>query len=219
MDYNMNNLVPYIPTSTYDTVAEEFLNEFYADALKQPMAVPIERIAKDMGLDVQYVCLSEESNIYGATIFTDGTLEIYDPEEGLYDTREFKRKTVLIDPQAVMKTNTGCKHNTLAHECVHWYKHRLYYKMQGYTMTRMARYCKCRIDQLPYSTEEESIMESQAIGIAPRILMPKTTFVEAASQYDIVYGKENWQAIYALAQLFDVSKQSVMIRLEECGLL
>ena len=43
MDYNMNNLVPYIPASEYDTVAEEFLNEFYADALKQPMAVPIER--------------------------------------------------------------------------------------------------------------------------------------------------------------------------------
>ena len=219
MDYNMNNLVPYIPASEYDTVAEEFLNEFYADALKQPMAVPIERIAKDMGLDVQYVCLSEESDIYGATIFTDGALEIYDPEDGWYDTREFKRKTVLIDPQAVKKTNTGCKHNTLAHECVHWYKHRLYYKMQGYTMPRMARYCKCRIDQLPYSTEEENIMESQAIGIAPRILMPRTTFVEAASQYDIVYGEENWQAIYALAQLFDVSKQSVMIRLEECGLL
>ena len=76
MDYNMNNLVPYIPASEYDTVAEEFLNEFYADALKQPMAVPIERIAKDMGLDVQYVCLSEESDIYGATIFTDGALEI-----------------------------------------------------------------------------------------------------------------------------------------------
>ena len=55
MDYNMNNLVPYIPASEYDTVAEEFLNEFYADALKQPMAVPIERIAKDMGLDVQYL--------------------------------------------------------------------------------------------------------------------------------------------------------------------
>ncbi|MBU5679606.1 ImmA/IrrE family metallo-endopeptidase [Blautia sp. MSJ-9] len=62
-------------------------------------------------------------------------------------------------------------------------------------------------------------MESQTIGIAPRILMPRATFVEATSQYDIVYGEENWQAIYALAQLLDVSKQSVMIRLEECGLL
>ena len=183
------------------------------------MAVPIEKIAADMGLKVQYVCLSEEADIYGATIFTDGAVEIYDPEEGLYDIKIFKRKTVLIDPEAVKKTNIGCKHNTLAHECVHWYKHRLYYKMQKFTAPRMARFCRCSVNQLPCATEDENIMEGQAIGIAPRILMPKASFIEAASQYDIVYGKDNWRAIYGLADLFDVSKQSVMIRLEECNLL
>ena len=219
MDYNMNNLIPFIPPSEYDRVAEQFLEEYCQEALKRPMAVPIENIAADMGLKVQYVCLSEEADIYGATIFTDGALEIYDPEDGLYDTKVFKRKTVLIDPEAVKKTNVGCKHNTLAHECVHWYKHRLYYKMQKFTAPRMARFCKCSVNQLPYATEDENIMEGQAIGIAPRILMPKATFIEAASQYDIVYGKDNWQAIYGLADLFDVSKQSVMIRLEECNLL
>lgn len=219
MDYNMNNLIPFIPPSEYDRVAEQFLEEYCQEALKRPMAVPIEKIAADMGLKVQYVCLSEEADIYGATIFTDGALEIYDPEEGLYDTKAFKRKTVLIDPEAVKKTNVGCKHNTLAHECVHWYKHRLYYKMQKFTAPRMARFCKCSVNQLPYATEDENIMEGQAIGIAPRILMPKATFIEAASQYDIVYGRDNWQAIYGLADLFDVSKQSVMIRLEECNLL
>ena len=219
MDYNMNNLIPFIPPSEYDRVAEQFLEEYCQEALKRPMAVPIEKIAADMGLKVQYVCLSEEADIYGATIFTDGVLEIYNPEEGLYDTKAFKRKTVLIDPEAVKKTNVGCKHNTLAHECVHWYKHRLYYKMQKFTAPRMARFCKCSVNQLPYATEDENIMEGQAIGIAPRILMPKATFIEAASQYDIVYGRDNWQAIYGLADLFDVSKQSVMIRLEECNLL
>lgn len=219
MDYNMNNLIPFIPPSEYDRVAEQFLEEYCPEALKRPMAVPIENIAADMGLKVQYVCLSEEADIYGATIFTDGALEIYDPEDGLYDTKVFKRKTVLIDPEAVKKTNVGCKHNTLAHECVHWYKHRLYYKMQKFTAPRMARFCKCSVNQLPYAIEDENIMEGQAIGIAPRILMPKATFIEAASQYDIVYRKDNWQAIYGLADLFDVSKQSVMIRLEECNLL
>ncbi len=137
MDYNMNNLISFIPPSEYDRVAEQFLEEYCQEALKRPMAVPIEKIAADMGLKVQYVCLSEEGDIYGATIFTDEALEIYDPEEGLYDTKVFKRKTVLIDPEAVKKTNVGCKHNTLAHECVHWYKHRLYYKMQKFTAPRM----------------------------------------------------------------------------------
>ncbi len=220
MDYNSRKLVPYIPPAEYDKVAREFLEQFYPDALKNPMPVPIEEIAKTgLGLDVQYICLSEELDIYGMTIFTDGAVEVYDPDEGLYDTKSFKAKTVLIDPEAVKKTNTGCRNNTIAHECVHWYKHRYYYKMQKFSLPRYAKYCKCRVDQLPESTDEENIMESQAIGIAPRILMPKNTFVEAAEHLGVAYGKDNRSAICTLADFFDVSKQSVEIRLEECSLL
>lgn len=220
MDYNGHKLVPYIPPAEYDKVAHEFLEQFYPDALKKPMPVPIEGIAKmGLGLDIQYVCLSEELDIYGMIIFTAGSVEVYDSDEGLYDTKAFKAKTVLIDPEAVKKTNTGCKNNTIAHECVHWYKHRYYYKMQKLSLLRYVKYCKCRVDNLSVATEEENIMESQAIGIAPRILMPKDTFVEAAEHFDIAYGKDNRSAISALADFFDVSKQSVEIRLEECSLL
>lgn len=220
MDYSGRRLVPYIPPAEYDKVAQEFLEAYYPQALTNPMPVPIEDIAKNvMGLDVQYVCLSEEQDIYGMTIFTDGAVEIYDPVEGLYDTRVFKSKTVLIDPVAVKKTNSGCKNNTIAHECVHWYKHRLFYKRQRFALPRYAKYCKCRITQLPDTIDEENIMESQATGIAPRILMPKTTFIEAAEHLGVAYGKDNRDAIRALADFYEVSRQSVEIRLEECSLL
>ena len=180
----------------------------------------IEEIAQaSLGLNIQYICLSEEMDIYGMTIFTDGGVEIYDPEEGLYSTKIFKAKTVLIDPEVVKKTNIGCRNNTIAHECVHWYKHRYYYKMQKLSLPRYAKYCRCRVDQLPESTGEENIMESQAVGIAPRILMPKNTFVETAEHLGIAYGKDNRSAIATLADFFNVSKQSVKIRLEECSLL
>lgn len=221
MDYNSRRLVPYIPPQEYDNVAQVFLEEYYSDALKRPMPVPIEEIARDgLGLDLHFdVCLSEELDIYGMTIFTDGVVEVYDPSEGLYDTQLFKAKTVLIDPEAVKKTNTGCRNNTIAHECVHWYKHRYYYKMQKYSLPRYAKYCRCRIDQLPESADEEIIMEAQAVGIAPRILMPKFTFIEAAEHLGISYGKDNREAIAALADFYNVSKQSVTIRLEECSML
>nr|DAS75815.1 MAG TPA: IrrE protein [Caudoviricetes sp.] len=220
MNYNPNSLVPFIPPEEYDAVAEEFLHLYCEEALLKPMAVPIEHIAKnELGLDVQYICLSEELDIYGMTLFTDGAVEVYVPEEGLYDTKVFKKKTVLIDPEAVKKTNIGCRNNTLAHECVHWFKHRLYYKMQQYTLPRQAKHCKCRVNNIPVISDEEKIMEAQAVGIAPRILMPKSTFIEAAESVGVVHCKENWRAIAELANLFDVSKQSVSIRLEECGLI
>ena len=104
MDYNGRKLVPYIPPAEYDKVAYEFLEQFYPDALKNPMPVPIEEIARTgLGLDVRYVCLSEELDIYGMTIFTDGAVEVYDLDERLYDTRIFKAKTVLIDPEQLRR--------------------------------------------------------------------------------------------------------------------
>lgn len=219
-DFTARKMIPFIPPADYDKVATEFLESFCPEALKEPMRIPIEEVAKNgLGLDLKYMCITEESDIYGMTIFTDGLVEIYDPEEGLYDTKEFKAKTVLIDSEAVKKTNIGCRNNTIAHECVHWYKHRYYYKMQNYTLPRYAKYCRCRIDQLPYADDDENIMESQAIGIAPRILMPRDSFIQAAEHLGISYGKDNNEAIWTLADFFDVSKQSVEIRLHECSIL
>ncbi|CAI3303071.1 ImmA/IrrE family metallo-endopeptidase [Enterococcus cecorum] len=220
MNYNMRTLIPIIPASEYDNVAKEFLEDYFPEALLEPRPVPILDIARNMmGLDVQFICLSEELDVYGMTVFADGLVEIYNPEEGLYDSKFFKRKTILIDPEAYKKTNVGCVNNTIAHECVHWYKHRMYYRMQNYVLPRQAKYCKCYIEQLPYATEEEIILENQAIGIAPRILMPKSSFIEKAYEFNVGYGKDNSYAIAQLAKFFEVSKQSVTIRLEECSLL
>lgn len=220
MDYNLNSLIPIIPVVDYDKVANDFLEAYCFEALIRPQPVPIQDIAKNkMGLNVQFIPLSEELDIYGMTIFADGLVEIYDPVEGLYDEKLFNKKTILIDPEAYKKTNTGCVNNTIAHECVHWYKHRMYYKMQNITLSRQAKYCKCHVEHLPYATEDEEYMENHAIGIAPRILMPRNTFEEMADKLDIRYGKNNVDEIQKLADFFDVSKQSVAIRLEECGLL
>ena len=49
--------------------------------------------------------------------------------------------------------------------------------------------------------------------------MPKNTFIEVAEHLCISYGKDNRSAISDLADFFDVSRQSVEIRLKECSLL
>lgn len=220
MGYNMETLLPYIPSADYDKVATEFLEEYYPEALYNPQPVPILDIARNkIGLDVQFVCLSEELDLYGMTIFDDGMVEFYVPEEGIYETKVFKKKTVLIDPEAVKKTNIGCQNNTIAHECVHWYKHRMYYRMLKFSLPKKAKFCKCSVNNLSYVNDDEEIMEKQAIGIAPRILMPKNSFIEVANKFNIVSEEISWREIADIAKFFDVSKQSVKIRLRECGIL
>lgn len=220
MAYNTETLLPYIPSADYDKIATEFLETYFPDALYKPQSIPILDIARnEMGLDVKFICLSEEQDIYGMTIFSDGIVEVYVPKEGIYEEKVVKMKTVLIDPEAVKKTNIGCLNNTIAHECVHWYKHRMYYRMQKYTLPKKAKYCKCRLSDLGVTTNDEEIMETQAVGIAPRILMPKDSFLEVAKQYDLVSVQESWRAISEIAHFFNVSKQSATIRLQECGII
>jgi Zn-dependent peptidase ImmA (M78 family) len=216
--YFKKNMLPVIPASEYDDIATEFLETYFEDALMKPMSVPIYEIASnEMKLTINECCLSEESDIYGMTVFSDGYIEVYNPKEELADTLFFKEKTILIDPLAIQKTNLGCRNNTIAHECFHWYKHRYYYKLQQLSLPRIAKYCSCSINAAPTITEEEQIMEIQAVAMAPRILMPKMMFIQVAMNFDLL--KEKEYAVNELSKFFQVSKQSALIRLRECRMI
>ena len=49
--------------------------------------------------------------------------------------------------------------------------------------------------------------------------MPRDSFVELAGKYNIVSEEVSWKEIADIARFFDVSKQSVKIRLHECKIL
>ena len=64
MAYNTETLLPYIPPADYDKIATEFLETYFPEALYKPQLIPILDIARnEMGLDVKFICLSEEQDI------------------------------------------------------------------------------------------------------------------------------------------------------------
>ena len=221
MYYDERTLIQIITCEEYDDVATEFLEIYYPDALMVPQCVPILKIAKEkIKLDVQFISITEEHDVYGLTVFQDGFLDIYKSDEEIYESKYFKKKTILIDPKAVAKSNTGCMNNTIAHECVHWYKHRLFYKMQSILLLpRQAKYCKFSVKCINTNADDELILENQANEIAPRILMPKRPFIEVANKLNVGCGRNDERAISELASFFDVSKQSASIRLQECMIM
>ncbi|NCC02231.1 MAG: ImmA/IrrE family metallo-endopeptidase [Clostridia bacterium] len=223
-------LVHWYSKEKLDDVANEFLREYCPEVLKQPMAVPIMDIAmKKMGLRVYTKYrLSEDFSILGQMCFTSGLVTIYDKDEDEYRDIKVRRGTMLIDPDTYLKRNTGCFNNTVAHECFHWYKHRnyhLYGKAVGKDNTTALR-CPVEEKNVNYHDDwdDEDWMEWQANNAAPRILMPKVTFICAANEV-IKQGHETygpslqaWWVTAKLAELYDVSKQSARIRLDELGI-
>ena len=121
-------LVPVIHKSEFDDVAAKFLTAYCPEALETPMPVPIMNIArKKLGL---IVCtkyrLSEDFSILGQMCFNSGYVDVYLKDTDEYIQLTVRRGTMFIDPDVTELRNEGCFNNTVAHECVHWYKHRNY---------------------------------------------------------------------------------------------
>lgn len=227
--YDKVTLVPVnICRDNYDEVAADFLKHYgCAQYLTTPMPVPIFEIAqKRMFLTVySNQQLSENGDVLGTIAFFDGELDVYDPGTQSYIGFPVKKGTVLVDCTI---NHEGRENNTMAHECVHWHIHRNYFGnlRRKATDSDIAFRCPARLTDSDDATRDEERMEKQARGIAPRILMPKSTTILKlnelfASRY-IPQGGERRLAILTeivdeLAAFYHVSKVSAKYRIVDLG--
>ena len=122
MPDELHRFRPYI--EDFDEEATAFLRRYCPEVLESPQPVPIRNIAiAKMNLDiVDTECLSPDGSIQGAIAFRSGIIDVYDWDLEEYVGYEVEYPTVFVDTDIA---NPGRIHNTLAHECYHWYKHRL----------------------------------------------------------------------------------------------
>ena len=222
---------PHICESDFDKEAFLFLEQYFPEALKQPVAVPILHIARHkMGLRVVERRLSEDFSILGQMCFTNGLAEIYDKANDEYREVKARYGTMIIDPDTIAKRNEGCKNNTIAHECFHWHKHRDYYiaaSVVDKSKTRIQSPFEGASESNRLAWTDEDWMEWQAKGIAPCILMPLDSFNNMVERLLGEYSnnpslRRKWYSLHgwvvnSLAMFFKVSKQSAEIRLDKTG--
>lgn len=226
-----SNIVPIIRKDELDQEAESFLAIYYKKALERPCPVPILDIAEtDYGLTViQGKCITKDFSIFGQICFADGEIELYEPTE--YETfkKEVSRGTIIIDAMTFFDRNLGCVNNTLAHEIYHWHRHRLYASIKRLLKKGNIIAHRCPVSNIYPSENEpwtdEQRMEWQANKIAPRILMPLSTFTVKVQELMTEYDYENATdkdsvmecIIDELADFYRVSRQSAKIRLIDIG--
>lgn len=209
------NLVPYMEEKHLDIYAERFLQAVYPDALNVPMALPVEEVARKLELTIEYANLEEGT--FGRIYFVD------DKQSGM------KAKTILIDRMKSFINGVGNTKNTIIHECVHWFFHRRFFKLQRLLDSSVSSITCTQVEsethyESKYS-EDLRWMEWQANQLAPRILMPEKT---TRMKYDELYKwyqldcLNNQPLIYvkvlnAISDFFGVSKQLAKIRLIQLG--
>lgn len=224
------NIVPIIYKNDLEQVATDFLNDHCPEALKTPMKVPIEDIAESMGLEIiRGHRLSDDFSVFGEICFSAGTVQVCDLFKCSHYDVTVRRGSILIDACTFWQRNIGCVNNTIAHEVIHWDKHRLYAAVKQLLRKEKVISCRCPTDMVyPVSNEEwtdEQRMEWQANSLAPRILMPLEPFKKKVDEYYLQYRyaesdvKPQVLVCVAddLARFFGVSRQSALLRMVEAG--
>lgn len=133
----------------------------------EPRAIPIEEIIEfSFGLRVEYYQQSKDASLLGCTVFKDGKLIVYFPEEHRYGLVDVLAGTIVVDPRLTCEGREGRLRFTLAHELAHWLIHRgLYMDLQ--TAAAMTT------DTKKSGYEVDKQVERQADALAAALLLPK----------------------------------------------
>lgn len=123
-------LVPINFKEDLESVAFEFLQKYYPEALKTPMAIDPATLAQRLGLTIECKKITKDFSAFGQIFFADCEGEIYDEVLEMMVPHQFKAKTIVVDPDSYWLRTIGSANNTIVHECVHWVKHRKAFELE-----------------------------------------------------------------------------------------
>ena len=143
------DFVPLMRKSEYDDYANEILEKFYfkfhPEAKTNPVAIDIEELAKNMGLNIITTSISKDRNIFGQIFFSDVEIELYNESKLKYEKIKISKNTILVDNKATYLRSFGSRNMTIAHECVHAYYHRKTF-LFAQMFSKDLHYIECQID-------------------------------------------------------------------------
>ena len=203
---SMGRMKRYYAEQTLESIARKVLTAYdstlyYGD----PAPIPIEAIIEAHGLDLEYQYLRKNGRILGETIFHDRLAAIYDWDNYTYTFISVRAGTILIDASLCEENIcTGRLRFTCAHELAHWILHKHLYLGTGEHAALM-------------SSVRESDMEVQANILGAILLLPMPQVKRCF--YRLHGGRTTRELIDDMAALFQVSKQTMRIRLESHNLI
>lgn len=223
-----DGLVPYIPVEKMDERAEEILKAYYPEVLNSPKRVNSKELAKRMGLRVARRSIVEDASVFGQIYFDETVSVLYDREKGKKVRVKVPANTILVDDVASLLFSPTSVRLTIAHECVHFALHRKAFELErlcNQDFTKIQCQTTGDISSIDRSSNT-SWMEWHANYLAPRLLMPKSTFRQKADELIArrlaetgtteVLEVIEW-VIDELARFFEVSRYAAKRRMVDIG--
>ena len=237
---------PIIRDVEIEDLVEELLRDYKSRLLEQPMPVNPEHFAETyMGIDIEYQRIaSPDNNVVGVMVFNDECLPVYREDGEIHLIRVPANTMVIHEDTACVDKLHRFMRFTILHECGHAWMHAKVYRRKALSLFAASginkQLVRCFRSYLTCSRRslvtEEDFREHQANVFAAAIAMPRATFVPYAKRLLKRYGfdgqyssqyvgdSRSFQDTYNmflsnLAKAYDVSCQSVDIKLHKLGLV
>lgn len=221
-----------------DLLAMRIVREYMPECLYYKLPLDAYELVRRMGLHLHWKLLSYDFGILGE-IFDRGcktsVIEIHTREENKNFVAD--AGTILLDDRLKSGNHYPMEviYTTLAHECVHWYKDRMYIALQN-VFDPQVHLSVCRNSPAAHRSglfEQETasdlnlslpsdLMEAQALAIPPHILINARSGREKVADIVRAYGGEitednYFEIIDELRSFFSVTKYAADKRLREFG--
>ena len=202
---------PYYREQALEGIAREVITAYDPNLYYGvPRMIPIEDIIEAQGITLEYQYLRKTGCVLGETIFDDGGAIIYDYDLPGYTVIKVKGGTILIDSSLCGEdVSTGRLRFTCAHELAHWLLHKKIYSGTGESAAMVTKQ--------NITESQNNTLEAQANLLGSILLMPLPQVKRCF--YRLQPGRDRQQLIADMADVFQVSKQAMRIRLETHNLL
>lgn len=225
-------MIPYISTDDLEDIADEFFERYCADAIYNAWELPYGHIMRKMG--IQAVESTLPDSVFGRMYFKPTIIKYWQNYYPLPKTeieREVPAGTLVVNRQHHFLGNFGSALNTIAHELVHWDLHQKFFEVLA-LLDENANQLSCEaVPEIPSENMtgiEKAIWwaEWQANNLAPRVVMPRTIFLDALQEcYDdnfspVFYQGEHLEtALEKVAEMFGVSRYEAKVRAIQLGIM
>lgn len=215
-------MVPIVASADREKVLRTCFQKYLPEQYGVMEILPSE-LAKRMGLWITERRLTHDGSILGRIVYDAGPAEVFDGEK--YVREYVPSKTILIDPEAIHAKKGASEEDTIAHECIHYEKDRMYYMLQK-RYARGHELLACPAVLTGDSSSPLYRIEKQTRQMAYLLRMPKEVTVgkieELLEKYSFFaeQGRSDVQyerTVGELAATFSVSRQAAKYRMIELG--
>jgi hypothetical protein len=211
-----------------ETKALEILKKYKnGELLLFPQAMDVDHFAEfHLNAKIDFANLSQDGKTLGCTCFNDGVLMVWNDDRTVEMPLDVEKGWILVDNEALDCEVEGRTRFTIIHECAHLILHpRFYYQKPGEKIPTI----QCSIYQVEDSARlqrtDEEIREWQANRLGAALIMPSTTvrmlLAEKLGTTIDALAPAYYSAllITEMADVYQVSKAAMSIRLEDLNLL